>query len=265
MAVEQLRTLNRAVAVLDCFTQEHHELGVREIARMLNLSTSATGRLLASMREMGILSQDPKTRAYSLGARVLTWAGVYNASLDVRNKALPAIEELHQTTRETISLYVIDGLERVCVERLESPQTVRIVTRVGRRLPLYAGSAGKAIMAFLTPEQQEEVISRTRLEPLTPKTITDPAVLRRELKKVRERGCAVSYGEWIEDAAGVAAPIFDHNGRVIAALSISGPTSRFRKETVLDYCEEVKRVAAQISASLGYSSGSLVSTRSEEL
>jgi DNA-binding IclR family transcriptional regulator len=253
MPAEQMQTLNRAIAVLDCFSQEQTELGVREIARMLNLSTSATGRLLAALKELGILSQNPDTRAYSMGARVLSWAVVYNATLEVRNHAMPEIDTLRQSTRETISLYILEGYERVCIERLESPQGLRVVTRVGRRLPLYAGSAGKIMLAFLPPERQEAVLLAAPLEPLTSKTITDPDALRRELKKAAERGYAVSVSEWIEDAAGVAAPIFNQRGEVIAALSISGPTQRFTKETIRRYGEEVKTAAARISESMGYS------------
>ena len=252
MPAEQLQTLSRAIAVLDCFTQEQTELGVREIARMVNLSSSVAGRLLAGLKEMGILSQNPETRAYSMGPRVLSWAGIYQATLDVRNRALPFIQELHQSTRETISLYVLEGNERLCIERLESPQTVRIVTRVGRRLPLYAGSAGKVMLAFFSPEQQQAFFKSTPLIPLTPKTITDPAVLREELNKIRQAGCSISFGEWIEDAAGVAAPILDQNGNVFAALSISGPLQRFHAGNVSKYCAEVKRVAAQISEGMGY-------------
>lgn len=268
MPAEQLQTLNRAIAVLDCFTQEQSELGVREIARKVNLSTSATGRLLLGLKTLGILSQNPDTRAYSMGSRVLSWAEVYNSTLDIRNKAIPVIEELHQSTRETISLYILEGDDRVCIERLESPQGLRLDMRVGRRLPLYAGSAGKAMLAFLSKERQEAIIDLTPLQPLTSKTITDPAALRKEIKKARENGCAVSFGEWVEDAAGVAAPIFDQNGEVVAALSISGPVQRFNKETVAKYCIEVKRVAARISESIGYNSGQdeglSNSTRSEK-
>lgn len=254
MPAEQLQTLSRAIAVLDCFTQEHTELGVREIARMLGVSSSATGRLLVSMKELGILSQNPETRAYSMGSRVLTWAGMYNAILDVHNRAFPAIHALRQSTRETISLYVLDGNERLCIERLESPQSVRIVTRVGRRLPLYAGSAGKVMLAFLPKASQEEILTAAPMRALTDRTITDPDVLRQELEVVREHGCAVSFGEWIVDAAGVAAPIFNHEAEVIAAVSISGPMQRFTQENVAKYCDEVKRVAAQISESMGYHS-----------
>ncbi len=252
MPAEQLQTLTRAIAVLDCFSQENTELGVREVARMVNLSSSATGRLLAALKELGVLSQNPETRTYSMGARPLIWAGVYNAILDVRNRALPAIHEVHESTRETVSLYVLDGDDRLCIERLESPQTVRMVTRVGRRLPLYAGSAGKVMLAYLPPERQRAIIRGATLVPLTPHTITDPDVLERELVKVREQGCAISFGEWIEDAAGVAAPIFDQSGEVVAAISISGPSSRFNRDNVGQYCIQVKQVAARISESMGY-------------
>jgi IclR family transcriptional regulator, KDG regulon repressor len=252
MPAEQLQTLNRAISILDCFTQDNTELGVREIARMVGLSSSATGRLLGAMKELGILSQNPDTHAYSMGARVLTWAGVYNAELNLRNRALPAIQELHDSTRESISLYILENNERLCIERLESPQTVRIVTRVGRRLPLYAGSAGKVMLAFLSPRRQAEYFNNTPLVPLTSKTIIDPLTLREELDRIHEAGCAVSYGEWIEDAAGVAAPILDQNGEVVAALSISGPIGRFNDENVAGYRDEAKRVAAEISEGLGY-------------
>ena len=255
MAAEQLQTLNRVVAVLDCFTREQPQLGVREVARMVKLSTTTTGRLLAGMKTLGILTQDPATRAYAIGPRVLTWAEIYSATLDVRNLALPAIQELHEKTRETISLYILDGDDRVCIERLESPQTVRIIARVGRRLPLYAGSAGKAMLAFFSPERQADYLARIPLAPLTPQTITDPETLRRELRKIRETGCAVSHGEWIPDAAGVAAPILDQSGAVIAGLAISGPIQRFTEDNVPVYCAEVRRVAAQISESLGYRRG----------
>lgn len=249
---EKNTILKRAIALLDCFTLEHPELGVREAARMINLSSSATGRLLASMKDLGLLSQNPITRTYSLSSKVLAWAGVYTATIDVRNVALAAIEELHRLTRETISLYVLEGNERVCVERLESPENVRIVARVGRRLPLYAGSAGKVFLAFLPAARREQILKSTSLTPLTAKTIVDIDALHQELEKVRKQGYAVSYGEWILEASGIAAPIFGQNDEIVAALTISGPAQRFTKENVSKYIREVIRVAAQISQDMGY-------------
>jgi IclR family KDG regulon transcriptional repressor len=237
---------------LDCFTQDQPELGVREAARLIHLSSSTTGRLMSALKDLGLLNQNPKTHTYSLGGKVLSWSGVYTAMLDVRTMALPYIEELHRATQETISLYVIEGNDRMCVERIESPQNVRIVARIGRRLPLYAGSAGKVLLAFLPPERQEEYIRTIVLTPLTAKTIADPSTLRAELAKIRSQGYAISYGEWLIDASGIAAPIFNQSGEITAALTISGPSQRFTEETMTGYIPLVTRVASEISREMGF-------------
>jgi len=252
MPSEQVHTLKRAVELLDCFTLERPELGVREIARMAGLSSSTAGRLLAALKDAGILFQNPATHAYMIGPKVLIWAGIYTNTLDVRTKALGHMHELQDITQETISLYVRDGDDRVCVERLESPLNVRIVARIGRRLPLYAGSAGKVLMAFLPAEHQEEIIHSSSLAPLTPHTISDPDALRKELAHICQTGYAVSRGEWLMDASGVAAPVFDYNGEVVAAITISGPGQRFTDEAFERYIPMILTVANKISAEMGY-------------
>lgn len=252
MPNDKNHTLERAAALLDCFTQEQPEHGVRDLARKLNWSTSTTGRLLVSMKDIGILSQNANTRAYSLGGKVLAWAGVYTATMDVRNRALPLLETLYRQTNETISLYVLEGNERVCVERFESPHNVRVVARIGRRLPLHAGSAGKVFLAFLSEARREEIILSGRLEPCTAKTIIDPDRLREEVHRIRKQGYAISEGEWILEASGVAAPVLNQSGEIIAAVTISGPTQRFDHEHVKQYTDLVLRVAMQISQEIGF-------------
>jgi IclR family transcriptional regulator, KDG regulon repressor len=252
MPTEQSTVLAHATAILDCFSIEKIELGVREAARLTNLSPSTAGRLMSAMKDIGILQQNPTSRAYSLGLKILAWSGVYMSSLDIRTIALPYMTELHTFTNETISLYILDGTDRVCVERMESAQNVRIVARVGRRLPLYAGSAGKAMLAFLPFNRQEEILNSTQLIPFTSRTLTDKEVLRTELEKVHQQGYAVSHGEWTLDAAGVAAPIRGHLGDVQGALTISGPLQRFTRLRVEKYAVEVVRVAGQISQLLGF-------------
>lgn len=252
MPNDQVQTLQRAFSLLDSFTIDKPDLGVRELARLTGLSSSTTGRLLAAMKEAGILHQNSDSHTYSMGLKVLNWAGVYTNSLDIRNLALDHLRKLHSLTQETISLYLLDGKDRVCVERMESPHNVRITSRIGLRLPLYAGSAGKAMLAFLPEAQREEIISSTPLMPLTEKTIVDPDYLRRELAHIREVGYAVSRGEWQIDASGVAAPIFDANHFPTAAVTISGPAQRFTDEAFAEYIEIIQPVAAQISRELGY-------------
>ena len=252
MAENKKSTLERTIEILDCFTPENPELGVRETARVLGMAHSTTGRLLSGLKDMGVLNQNPVTKMYSLGGKVLAWAGSYNSTLDVRTKALPYLEELQAETQETISLYVLEGDVRVCVERLESTHNIRMVARIGRRLPLYAGSAGKVFLAFLPENQKNEILSRTVFNSLTPATITDTNKLNKEIKKIRNKGYAESHGEWILEASGIACPIFERSGDVIAALTISGPSQRFTKDVVERFIPVIKRVAQEISQNMGY-------------
>jgi IclR family transcriptional regulator, KDG regulon repressor len=242
--------------ILDCFTQERTDLGVRELARLTGLTTSTTGRLLQEMKERGILQQNPESKTYSMGIRILNWSGVYLATLDIRAVAMPIMTELQQLSRETISLYLLDGTDRVCVERLESPQNVRIVARLGLRLPLYAGSAGKVILAFLNEDRQEHILATVPLQPFTQHTITDLKVLRAELVKIRQQGYAFSHGEWIQDASGVAAPIYGPDRQVTGALTISGPSQRFSQDVIERYGRDAVNAAMDISRLLGYTSHS---------
>ena len=243
--------LMHAFTLLDCFSLEQPELGVREAARLTGLSTSTSGRLMASLKEMGLLKQNPTTRAYSLGTKVLEWAGVVSATLDIRTKALPYMSELHRNTHETISLYVPEGSDRLCVERLESIYHVRIVSWVGRRLPLHAGSAGKAMLAFMPEDQREALINTMELKPFTEKTITDRTVLRAVLAETRRQGYAISHGEWVLEASGVAAAILNSRAEVVAALCISGPSQRFSEDRLPLFIEEVTRAASQVSKDIG--------------
>jgi len=252
MTGKKIQTLDRIVAILDCFSLDKPVLGVREVARETTLSPSTVGRIMAYMKDLGILNQDSETHLYMMGSKVLAWAGIYMVTSDVRTIALPVMVHLQEQTRETISLYILEGSDRVCVERLESPETVRIVARVGRRIPLYAGSAGKVFLAFMPENRREKILRDIDLEPMTERTITDVDVLRANLSQIREKGYAVSRGEWIIDASGTAAPIFDQRGQITAAISISGPGQRFTDEKIKEMADLLVREAAQISFELGY-------------
>ncbi|MCE1253207.1 MAG: IclR family transcriptional regulator [Anaerolineae bacterium] len=251
MADSKNTLLTHAVKVLDCFSLLQPELGVREVARLTGLSTSTAGRLMAALKELGLLKQNPLTRVYYMGTKPLEWAGVVSATLDIRTKALPYMEDLHRKTNETISLYVPEGNDRLCVERIESSYHVRIVNWVGRRLPLHAGSAGKAILAFMPAAQQEVILASLALKPFTDKTIVDINDLRRELLETRRLGYAVSHGEWVLEASGVAAPVLNRQQEVLAALCISGPSQRFAEEHMPLFIKEVTSAARLLSNEIG--------------
>jgi len=252
MTVEKVQTLERAIKILDCYTIDQFELGVREVSRMTGLSSSVCGRLMGALLSLGILVQNKSTKAYAIGPKPLLWAEIYSTNLDIRNVALPIISELLLKTQETISLYILDGDERLCVERMESAQNVRIVARIGRRLPLYAGSAGKVLLAFLPFHRQEEIFKKTVFKPFTDRTIIDKGMLREEIKLIRKQGYAFSDGEWVADAAGIAAPIFDHKNDIIAALTVSGPSNRFTAEMIKKHVGSILHSVERISTDMGY-------------
>jgi DNA-binding IclR family transcriptional regulator len=252
MPVVESQSIHRAIAILDFFNTRQPEVGVREIARHLKLPPSTVGRMLATLTTLEILTRDKTTHRYRLGSKVLKWGAVYLSGLDLPSVARPFMEELRQKTMEAVSLYVPSGNERVLIERLDSTHFMRVVTQVGQRMPLYAGASGKVFLAFLPSEKREEVVKNMRLERLTPKTIIDIEDLRKELVFIQKLGYAVSHGERVEGASSVSAPLFDNTGRVIGAISISGPTIRFTEKRVIEYAEPLVEFTKKISHTMGY-------------
>lgn len=254
MPAGEMQSLSRAVAILDCFTVENPQLGVREIARRIDMSVSTVGRMLASLSALGLLNQDPSSRLYRMGPKVMAYNMVYTASLDIRGSARPMLEELYRLTNETVSLYVLAGEQRVCADCIESSERLRVVVRIGEHMPLHAGSAGKALLAFMPPEDVTRILSRP-LEKMTSKTVTSKESILKELREIRKNGYATSHGERFEEVIGVAAPIFDDAGMVVAAINVAGPGSRFTDQAVAKHRPRLVRLANQISRLLGYLEG----------
>ena len=251
MPTGESQTLLRAISIVDCFSHERPELGVREIARRLNLASSTVGRLLGTLQKAGLVTQSPQMRKYMLGPRVLTWAGRYTGFEGMRAVALPILDGLRQATRELTTLYVVDGDERVCVERLEGPQNIRAVVGLGERLPLYAGAGGKVLLAFLPPERRRATLARLVLARYTDKTIRNRARLERELQAIRRQGYATSVAERFAGATAVAAPVRGADGGVIAAINVSGPSDRFRGPRQARCVRLVTRAALALSRAMG--------------
>ena len=263
LPTSQTQTLARALAILDCFDVDQPLLGVRELARQLRMSRSTVGRLLATMRSAGVLSQDPVTRCYMMGPKVLTWSAIYTSGLDIRNRARPALEELHRATGETISLYLLDGDERICVDRIESQENLRMTTRVGERLPIHIEASGKVFLAFVSPALRKEIVSRVYKGPSVSRKRQNRKALLDDLKKIQAQGYAVSHGESTAGASCVSAPVFDATGRPIAAITISGPTIRMMDDKVSEYASRVMAAAKEVSCAMGLNGSSKIPSRSE--
>lgn len=237
--------------VLKCFSLQEPRLSLSQIADRVGLARSTTHRILATLRDEGMLEQDGRRELYRLGLQVFEMGSVVLANMELHRDALPFIEELARETGETVHLGVFDGTQVVSIEKMDSPRGLTTVVTIGKGAPAYCTGVGKALLAF-QPEAVVDHVCRMGLTRHTAQTITDAAGLRRELAKVRALGYAVDDRELHPDVRCVAAPIRDHTGNVVASISISGPASRIQRSAIPSLAEKVRAVAAKLSVRLGY-------------
>lgn len=228
------------------------DIGVSELARHLGLSKAVVHRIVRSLVAGGFFSFDERTRRYRLGPSAVSVGLAALAQMEVPKVAQPHLERLVGLTKETATLSGRYGYERMYLMQVPSPQEIRMSVQLGVLYPLYAGGSSKAILAALEPEDIRRYLETVPLRPLTSATIPDIATLTADLETIRERGYSVSYGERQEDAASVAAPIFDATGRVYGSTSVCGPISRLSERMIEEFGPLVRDTAAAISRELGY-------------
>jgi DNA-binding IclR family transcriptional regulator len=246
-----LKSLAKAIRVLQAFSLEEPRLPLTEIAKRTGLPLSTTHRILATLREAGLVDQEGDRDLYRLGLKLLELGSMVLANMEVHREALPFIEELVRETGETVHLGVFDGTQVVSIEKMESPRALASHVTIGKAAPAYCTGVGKALLAF-QPEPVVDAICRGSFVRYTPHTIVQPTRLRKELARVRAQGYAVDNAEHQPDVRCVAAPIRDHSGRVIASLSVSGPATRLPRDRVPVLAARMRAVAAKLSTRLGY-------------
>ena len=244
-------SIEKALDVLACFASADSELGVSEVSRRLGLGVSTVHRLLNRMMAKGFVRQNPVTQRYGLGWRVVEIAAGMLRNDDITAVSLPYLTQLRDATGETARLHVLVGPVRVCLAQVESHSEIRAGGGVGKQYPLYSGAASKVILASMPEEQIAKVLRQLPVTPLGPNMITDPADMRRELKAVRSAGYAVSHSENSVDGTSVAAPVRDFTGAVVAALALTGPSSRLTADRCAELSRVVRDAAAQVSRRLG--------------
>lgn len=235
-----VRSIERALDILDCFEPGKLELTLTDIARGIGLPMSTTSRLVATLEARSYLARDAATQRYSLGSRIGQIGALGLSTMDLGKVALPFMRELNTLYNEGVSLYVNRDDERICVERVESTLPLRRVVNVGDRHPLTRGAAGRLLLAYLPAERRRAILS------------VDPYTTEEALDDLRRGGFTVSLGEREEGVSSIAAPVLDAKGEVVAALSMSGPSVRFEGSGFSDKIAKVKKTAESISRALGY-------------
>jgi IclR family transcriptional regulator, KDG regulon repressor len=236
--------------ILLCFSPATPTWTLSALSARLGLYKSTVHRLLHDLMARGLIVVDPTTQELRLGLKVLELGYVAERALDLRRLARPLMEELQATTGETIALSVLDGRESLCIEMVEGWHEVKLVTRLGYRQPLHAGASARTLLAYLPPAEIEQCLAGELLG-LGPRTMTDPDQLREAIAETRRVGFAFSSEETGPGAAGLGAPIHDHQGQILASLSILGPLSRFGPERRNDLVRHLLRTANAIGLRIG--------------
>jgi DNA-binding IclR family transcriptional regulator len=239
-----VRSLDRALGILEMLAYSEEELPLGEVAARVELPKSTVHRLLRTMELRGFVVRDPLSGGYRRGVGPAPRPGFGAA-------AHQALVSLAQSSGETANLGTLVGREVMYVDRADSPQALRWQLTVGSRVPAHAAALGKAILAHLGPEVVRRLLPR-RLTASTRRTITDRNALLEELAAVRRRGFAIDDEEFMDGVRCVGAPVFDEAGRVVGAVSLAGPAFRLTPETAAHQARPVVAAAHRVSLSLGY-------------
>jgi DNA-binding IclR family transcriptional regulator len=246
-----VQTVAKAAEALDHIAA-HGELTAAELAELAGWARSSVYRLLGSLASAQLVEPGNRRGTFQLGLKLFQLGSHVAQRFDERQLALPVMERVHEATEETVFLCVRRGDVAVCIERLNGKHVQALALRLGGFLPLHFGAAPRVLLAYEPEEVRADYLRRVELVTFTPKTPCTPAAVRRELAKIRSNGYAVSDQDVTVGIAALGAPIFDHTGRIRAALSISGVRPAVLGKDFHRLCTITTEAALEISSLLGY-------------
>jgi IclR family pca regulon transcriptional regulator len=242
-----IQSVNRAFAIMELFSERRPALSVSEIAELTGLNRSTCYRFCQTLKIIGYLEEVEKRR-FRPGLKAISLARAALSSRELPELALPYLRELQRTVGEAVNMSLLDGTDVVYVARILSDHLITLRLYVGSRLPAYATSMGRAILAFLPQKEAESILDRSELLQITEHTITDRRRLKAELQRIRARGYSINDQELAIGLRGVAAPILSSSGRPVAAINLSIPRPLGAKEIEAALAPRLLETAAAISA-----------------
>lgn len=253
MSTEQsyrIKVLEKAIAILDLFADTSGELTLTQIGQRLGMSKPTAFRILSVLEGADYLERVPETQGYRLGFQLYRLGSLVEHTTRLQRAARPFLQVLVDECQETAHLTVLNKGQALYLDKIEGQHAVRVVSRIGMRLPAHCSGVGKVLLAHLSDEEVDAVVREHGLPARTPNTLTDRAALAAELARIRERGYAMDNEEIELGLRCVAAPVRDATGRVIAAVSVSGPKFRIDGAEVERLAGRVLVTARRISAAL---------------
>jgi DNA-binding IclR family transcriptional regulator len=248
--------LEKLMEVLKLFTNTRRELGVGEIAELLGRPKSTVSGWLSAMEAAGFLERDGPGGSYRLSIQLAVLGELARRSTSLQRAALPHLERLARQTKETVSLNVLIGTEIVNVAGIESPRPILQAGGIGIPMPLHVTAAGKVLMAWRSKEEVLRLLP-VRLERFTARSIVDINEYLEELERTRRAGYSVAWGEMAEDLFALSAPVRNHAGSVIGAITMGAPVSRIDADEIPTLARSVMAAAAAVSIQMGCSDDEL--------
>ena len=246
-----VRAVERALQILECFDDEHPEMGVSEIAQAVDLHKATTHRIVTTLLNFGYLERALDGQKYRLGLRLTELGNKAVRRLDLRREALWQMNQLSQKWGETCDLSIFDHGEVFYIEMIPGSHTLTITAAVGQRLPAHCTASGKLFLAYLPDQVLEDILSKP-LRTYTRNTISSADHLREQLDLIRQQGYAFDDEEFEPGIRAVACPIFDRTGKIIAAISIPSPSSRLKPERVQEIAAALAEATRVVSRRMGW-------------
>lgn len=246
-----VKSIIKAVDIIELLSKEH-ELGITEISNMLDLDKSTVFRIVTTLREKGMVGQNPITQRYHNSLKLFELGNRIVEDLGLRRMAQPIIKELAEKTGETVNLAILDGSSTVYIDKIESPATIKVDLPIGKRLPSYCTGLGKAMLANLSEKKVDEIIDTTKFEKHTSKTHLNKEDFFKELEDIRIKGYSFDDEEYVEGLKCIAVPILDFKGEALAAISIAVPSYRYDKFVNEHFIELLVSKSLLLSKMFGY-------------
>ncbi len=248
----RIHVIDRAAQILDCFGFDHQELSVSEIGAKTGLHRSTAHRILMALEYNDLIKQNPSTSKYHLGIKLFKLGHQAVSQLNLREICRPFLSRLMNDTKETIHLAVLDDDQVLYLDKVEGPHALRMPSRVGRYIPTYCTSLGKAMLSCLDDQEVKSILRRQTLKPHTENTVKNINQLLADLRSVRKRGYAVDNEEIEIGLRCVGAPLRDYTGGMVGAISVAAPSARLSEKNTPVIGRMVIAIAAEISEQLGF-------------
>lgn len=249
----KVQVLDRAINILEFIgRQRNGEAGLPELSVAMHLHKTTTHRIAHVLESHGLLRRDIESNRYRLGLHLYDLGCQAIEHVDIRDEARPLMARVAFEVGETVHLALLDRAEVLYIERFEAQRSLTMGSKLGARNPVYCTSLGKAILAFTPEEEVDQILSQSRMEPRTSKTITNVLALKRDLAKIRGRGYSIDDEEIEEGIRCIGVPVLNGSQFAIAAISVSGPSSRITPDRFEVIGETISKAATELSSRMGY-------------